>query len=329
MKRCVLVRHLFTLALFIAVVCASPSSASAPIPDGYTTLSLLQGWYNNTQAWYIATATNDIRFAQTQGLTLSPRLTLGLASVPPVYIVTNFQQPPVFSASPTGGPVDYAGLWRVNYITWLPGSSPRPITNALPESIANPRGIPTSGISQTVTNVVVDYPILILGQLGAPAYVIPQLRSVDYRSKTAVLPFFNVYCAAYVTKRPVVIQTLIIDAEYAEVAALLRANFAPGLHMFPNSAAQLTWLFTPYPVPGWMMNPPSQFPITEQCPTALSYANANTQYSPVTNIYFLTRTGASPSSIINNADTVKLLISDGRLIATPITTVNGAVIVPK
>jgi len=329
MNRFRFVCRVLSLALLIAIACASSSSASAPIPDGYTTVSLLQGWYSNTQAWYMATTTNDIRFAQTQGLTLSPRLTLALASVPPIYIVTNFQQQPIFSASPTGGPINYAGLWRVNYITWLPGFSPRPITNALPASMINPNGIPLTGISQSVSDVVVDYPILILGQLGGPVYTIPQAKSVDYRAHTAVLPFFNVYCADFITKKPTVFRSLILDIEYAPVAALLKANFAPGLSVYPNPGAQLTYMFTPYPVPGWVMNPPSQYPITEQCPTSLSYLNLNTQFSPVTNVYFLDRTGASQSSIINNTNTVELLITQGKLIATPITTINGAVINPK
>lgn len=326
MRRCMIGRYAIAVALLLALATTSPLNAAAPIPDGFTTVQLFQGVYNNTPAWYFATTTNDIRVAETQGLTLSPRLTLALNNVPLVYIVTNFQQGPVFSASPTGGPIDYAGVWRVSYITWLPGTSPRPITNALPASVVNPGGIPTSGINQSLTGIVVDYPILILGSLGNPAYKIPQLVSVDYGAKTAVLPFFNIYCTDFITKRVSVAKSVFTDAEYAPVAAAVKANFAPGLHVIPNSAAQITWLFTPYPFPGWAMNPPSQWPIAEQCPTALSAANTNPQYSPISNIYFLDRTGASPSAVFTNPTVVEMCVASGMLTQTPVTTVNGAII---
>lgn len=326
MKHCTFPRLMLVALLLLATLCASPSIAVAPNPDGYTTVSLRQGWWNNEPTWYIGTATNDIRFAQTQGLVLAPKLTQALGNAAPIYIVTNFQQPYVFSASPTGGPINYSGLWRVVYITWLAGSTPRPITNALPESGLNPNGIPVSGISQVVTDIVLDYPILVIGQLGCPLYTIPQLVSLNYTTKTAVLPFFNAYCANVITRRVSVVRTLITDVEYAPVAALVGANFAPGLNLLPNPGVQLTWMFTPYPVPGWQMSPPSQYPIIWACPTSFDWRNANYAYSPVSNVYFLTRITASPSSVINNAQTVMMLVANGALVQTPITTVNGGVI---
>lgn len=320
----------FVLAVLMALLCVSHSTAVVPKPDGFTTVNLAQGWYADQLAWYIGTTTNDIRFAQTGGLTLAPKL---LSAIPAVarniYIVQNFQQGPVFSASPAVLASLYTGLWRVNYVKWTT-ATPRPITNSDPASIANPTGLPVVGATITPTNVVLDFPILIIGGLGLaqPTYTIPQLQSFDKFSKTAVLPFFNAFCQDFITKRVTVRPALITESSNIAIAPLLGANFTPTLALMSAGDSMNAWLMNPI----LQTNPPSQLPVLESCPSDLSWRNANFAYSPICKGHLLFRTSPDPSpessSIFNNPTTVNQLITSGALAQVGTTTLNVQLI-PK
>jgi hypothetical protein len=329
MKRC---STLVLLAVLLTLACLSPAAAVLPKPDGYTTVNLAQGWFDNQLVWYFGSTTNNIRFAQTGGLTLAPKLFSAIAdgAAPAVYIVKNFQQGPVFSGSPSDPTTTYTGLWQVYYITWTTGT-PRPITNSDPYDVAlNPYGRPTVGATTVAQSIVVDYPILIAGTLGiaAPTFRIPQLISFNAKAKTAVLPYFKAFCQNYVTKKASIVNALITEASDPNVAVLIGANNALLLETalgIPDT--QEAWLFNPpgFPPPS-PPSPPSQLPIIEWCPTALSYRNGNFFYSPVMRSTLLIRNGASPTSIINNPTTVKMLIANTKLTTLGLVALNVHVI---
>jgi hypothetical protein len=309
------------LAVLLTLACLSPAAAVVPKPDGYTTVNLAQGWFDNQLVWYIGTNTNNIRFAQIGGLTLAPKLFSAIAdgAAQPIYIVLNYQQGPVFSGSPSDISTSYSGLWRVHYLTWTTGTK-RPITNSDPATGLNPYGIPASGITDVTTDIVVDYPILIVGQLGlaAPTFKIPQLVSFNAKLKTAVLPYFKAFCQNYITKKVSIVNALITESSDADVAALIGANYSLLLETgvdIPDT--QDAWLFYPFGT-----SPPSQLPILEYCPTALSWRNSNFGYSPVMRGHLLLRTGASPASIINNPTTVGMLIGNFKLTEVGFTALN-------
>ena len=304
------------LTALLVLALGSSSTAVLPKPDGTWPVNLAQGWFDDQLTWYIGTATSDIRFAQTGGMTLAPKLFSAIAdgAAPDVFIVRNFQQGPVFSGSPSDPTTTYTGLWHVNYITWTTGI-PRPITNTI---IDDPHGIPSTGITNVAQPIVVDYPILIVGPLGMawpalpPTFKIPQLISFNAKTnpKTAVLPYFKAFYQDYITKKPSMVKALITEASDPNVAVLIGANNALLLETalgIPDT--QEAWLFNPpgFPPPS-PPSPPSQLPILEWCPTALSYRNSNVDYSPVMRGTLLIRTGASPSSIINNPITLKMLL---------------------
>ena len=75
MRRYSTVIHLIALAAMLALLCAGPSLAVVPKPDGNVTVPLSQGWAHNQLVWFVGTTTNDIRTAQTQNLILAGKLT--------------------------------------------------------------------------------------------------------------------------------------------------------------------------------------------------------------------------------------------------------------
>jgi len=319
------------LTAFLVLALGSPSTAVLPKPDGPpATVNLAQGWFKNQLTWYIGTATNNIQFAQGGGMTLASKLfsTIADGAAQPVYIVKNFQQGPVFSGSPSDPTTTYTGLWQVHYITWTTPSLARPITNV---TVGDPHGIPTTGIRDDPMPIVVDYPILIVGPLGiaAPTFRIPQLISFNAKAKTADLPKFKAFCQDYITKRVFMVYALITEASDPNVAALIGANNALLLETDVSiHDTQEAWLFNPpgFPPPS-PPSPPSQLPILEWGPTELSWQNINSYYSPVMRSTLLIRTiGVSPSSIINNPVTVKMLIGTDKLTTLGLVALNVHVI---
>jgi hypothetical protein len=308
--------YVFALAAVLAIACVSPTIAVVPKPDGYTTVKLAQGWYADQLVWYIGTATSDPRLAQTGGLTLASKLRSAIdAGAPDIYIVLNFQQGPVFSIVPTGLSNDYSGLWRVHYVTWTTGVR-RPITNSDPyDAVTNPYGVPTTGATVVETDIIVDYPILIVGGLGRaqPTYKIGQLVSFNATAKTAVLPYFNAFFPDMISKKVYTIPCLITDSSNVYIAPMIKANFAHGLYDVDDSNTMAAWIFDFLA----QVQPPGQLPILDQRPTALSWRNANRAYSPVARGHLLLRATASRSAIINNPTTIGVLIGTGAITQEP------------
>jgi hypothetical protein len=312
MKRC---STFVLLAVLLTLACLSPAAAVVPKPDGYTTVKMAQGWCDDQLVWYIGTATNDIRFAQTGGLTLAPKLlSATLGGAPDIYIVRNFSQGPIFTIVPTGLSNAYSGLWRVSYITWDVGVERRPITNSDPATILNPYGIPATGVTVVQTDIIVDYPILIVGPLGyVPIYKIPQLSNLNAYAKTATLPYFNAFFTNMITKKVCTVPCLITDSSNVYIAPMIGANFAHGLYSVDSANTMASWLFDFLT----QVQPPGQLPNMEQRPTALGAYNLNYAYSPVARGRLVLRTGASPAAIINNPTTMGVLLGTGALTLEP------------
>jgi hypothetical protein len=218
-------RYVCFLALSAALIllCTSPSLAMFPgrdfgtnpfpgscqgfnnrVGDGLVWVQLQRGWALGVQAWYACFATNNLRMAQTQSvtlvpycngptylppsltgfeqsLTLSPKLTSAIGNgAQPMYVVTNFNNNgPVFSTSPlTTAP--YTGLWEVVYVTWLPGVTPWVITDTTAPAGSAP-GLPIAGVQATFSSqapgtppspfavaTVLDCPIFAVGVISNP-----------------------------------------------------------------------------------------------------------------------------------------------------------------
>lgn len=296
-----------------------------PKPTADSGVFVRLGWYNTTQAWFICTATNNIAYTENlnmQGgeLTLAPKLSSALVpKVPggdiaarPVYMVTNFQNPPVFSAVP--GQALYSALWQVFNVTWKRGVKPRPITSADPASPSNPTGLPDSTQANIVaTQVVLDCPILVLGLLTQPfptngsGYIIPQGGVGDPYLKVVFLPFWAVYCEDPVTKRVNQVIVRITDVGDPALASVLGANYAPGLLNLPDSDTTDFYVMRePKPL--------TQLPVVGECPAhrGLSDFNYNYNYSPVMK-YTILKRNIPPYALVKSADYLRFLLSNGGL----------------
>lgn len=329
-------KHNTFIATILVLVCCVTSATAInglepipvfPEPYGYGGNLVSMGWYDSTQAWFICTATNNIRYTRGLGfgqdfLVLAPKLSSALVPrVPggdiaarPLYLVTNFQNPPVFSAAP-GQPL-YSALWQVFTVTWLPGVTPRPICNAEPASPANPGGLPGPGEATIVaTDVVVDCPILALGPLTRPfptngsGYLIPQGSVGIGQTRFIFLPAWEVYCQNPITKRVEVAIAQITDVSDPALASVLGANLAPGLLNLPDEDTSDFFVMRG-------PKPPSQRPLVSDCPNFPSALygrqNINYDYSPVMR-YIILRRDLPPSALVSSLRTLQFLISIGCL----------------
>ncbi len=318
-------RYGFAVLTLALILCASAAFAIFPgqtfglysgLGDGYLAVQLQQGWAHGQPAWYSCFATNDIRWAQTQNITLAPKLRSAANDGSlPMYVITNFSQGPVFSRSPVVGP--YSGIWTVTYITWRPGVTPWVITNASAPSGAPP-GLPSATQAlYTLTNpvappvsvinpTVLDCPIFAIGQISNPwrlpnmfappyRYRIPQATYVNTYTRQLTVPFWNVYCDDPITRRIMTSRVIIPDVSDPALSRLIGANYAPEL-MFVNvndrqSFFAVNWAQDYDPRPG--IQPvkvlTNQFPVLEDCPTSCTWRNTNYGYSPVDTFVLLQR----------------------------------------
>ena len=280
-------RHgLLLAAITISLIVASlgPCLAVYPIPDGYVTLGMNQGWYDNVVAWFICTDTNSIRFAMLD-LTLAPKLSNTLVPNPdptarPVYLATNFAPlVPVFSAAP--GDMEYSGIWQVFFVTWKSGFA-RPITNAEPASMSNPHGIPDATEADVVeTETVLDCSIVALHRLGGPFlpkpepfYRIRQAITHSPRYKTITLPTWYAFAQDPTTRRVTVREVIIPDVSDQTLANLLGANLAPGLLNVPEASTPRMYVYDdPKPL--------TQVIVYPDTPTGIGVRNTNFEYDPI------------------------------------------------
>jgi hypothetical protein len=261
------------------------------------------------------------------GITYAPRLTQALQGIPVMYVVTNYNQGPVFSAAPAD-PVtgdSYAGVWKVVYITFKPEAVTRPVTNAhdyVP--IINPTGLPPitdadyDPADSDEATIVMDCPIVALGPLGGPwypaapgTYRIPQGRVMfDYAyTKILWLPYWLVDCTDPVTHHVSVRRVIVPDVyepetipEAERLIPRIGANPAPGLATIPP-AAQRLFYFMNDPKP-WSQSPVmSSFPNHPGEPWRNEYKN----YSPLA-IYTVLNRHIPYYSVIKNLSYLETLL---------------------
>ena len=303
---------LLVVSAIVFALATSPAQAVFPVRDGTVTLPMYQGWYSGYPAWYLATDTNDIRWAMTQHLTLARKLSSAFfgAGAAAMFYVTNpvMSQGPVFETMP--GNALYSGIWRVRAVTWNPGYTRVPLT-----SIGQILALQAGGqLTWVDTFTRVDYPIVAVGPLGGswlakpwpPFYRIPQGITHNPYAKTITLPYWNVFCDDPITRRVSTQRVIIPDAGDAALASALGANLAPQLMNYPFADTQRMWVMrTP--------KPPSQLPVIEDCPSSLSWMNRNANYSPVMRYTWLGR-NIPPWVVVNNDTFLQMLIGSGGLV---------------
>lgn len=320
---------LIVFSLLLVFVCAGASFAIFPghysqKGDGTVQVNLKQGWWSGAPAWYSCFATNNVATAQTQGLTLSTLLSNAATTVaaPTVYMVTNFNQGPVFSASPVPAVNTYTGLWTVSYITWNAGVTRVPITDAA--------ALPV-GITVTPTTIVVDCPIFAIGPIGNPwgrttsttspyIYRIRQGRSVNTYTKQLTIPFWYAYCQNPTTRRISARRVIIPDASYAALATLIGANFATNLgQLVLAGRGQMVVIDWNQIVAGAVVPlPVNQYPVLANCPSSTDWRNINRSYSPAMSFSLLDRNLAliTPGVLFNNLPFIQQQFTAGALTDT-------------
>ncbi len=317
--------RLLLVAMGFIVLCASPSMAIFPKPDYYELYTLRQGYYDDQQAWFISTTTNSIGLASSTFWSqlwnpffeyppvLSGQLTSALDSTPktarPVYLVTNFNQGPVFDTAP--GMPDYSGLWQIYLVTWKT-DAPRIIKNTQPFSELNPYALPCLTEAEIVeTDIVVDLPLMAIGEIGGPwqsapsgGYRIKQALDYDPASiqKWILLPHYYVFANDSITKQKLMVDVLITDSDNEDIANLLGANYAPRLSQMPDSDVRAFWAFN-------QPSPPGQQPVVQESPTG-GRLNSNPDYSPVMDLTYLDR-NIPGYVVVNNRFLVEKLIPGG------------------
>ncbi len=258
------------------------------------------------------------RFLQKFGITLTfppdintfppvnpvPKLASALrGGAPVVYLVTNFQQGPIFTTRP--GNSDYSGLWHVVFLTWVPGSIPRPIIDA--------NDLPAE-VTQEDSEVVVNWPTMAIGPLGGPwplapagGYRIGQVQDYDLYSKIIKLPAWATFSRDPIHRTIVQVETLITDVSDPTLAEIIQANYAPALDDVPASDTQKIWIFDWTQLPA---QPPAQLPVMQHIPTpplnsisGYEY-NTNRDYSPTMQIELLRRIGLPPR-VYNNPEFIE------------------------
>lgn len=364
-------RSSFLVLTLLLALCASSSLAIFPGPqigaitpqtvgDGTVQIQLLHGWGAGNAVWYSCFATNDIRTAQTQNLTLSANLTIAVANF--MYVVTNFNnQGPSFLFPPPS--LNYTGIWAVQYIMWRPGVIPWVITNpeapmgsapGLPNGtqayysmtpnppnplpapqILLPHGLPFAPTGFTI----LDCPIFAVGNLNNPwgsggVYRIPQGRYVNTYTKQLTIPFWYVYCRNDVTRAIEVHRIIMPDVGDFGLARLIGANYAPLLNAPPpnerNSLFVFNWAQDIDPGPGIRLLKVlvNQYPVRSECPRPCGPGNLNRDYTPLATFLLINKINPNLTEVLfNNEEFILQQIGTGGLaFAAPRFIVNAPVL---
>ncbi len=331
---------LMALLLLVMSTAAIAQSKPRPAPLSYYAFRLFLGWYGGQQAWYVFFGSNDIKYANEFGhqsdlyylvhteFTLYPKLKSALAGgAPPVYLVTNYQQGPLFTAIP--GQADYSSLWHVNLVTWKPGVTPRPIIDAA--DLPGPQEVDIVPI-----DVVLDLPIMATGGLGGPwlpappdRYRIKQALYVQLQvftgEKVIILPGWPAYAQDEITRRIVVQHLVITDTADQSLAMHLGANYAPALDAVDDDNTQRVWYWRRNTIPP---PTPTQYLVLEHTvvfnqlgyywwrygKTSAGAVNVNFDVSPVMDLQPVVR-GTIPAYVTVSSPTVaQMLLSNGGLL---------------
>jgi hypothetical protein len=324
----------FLVLTLILVLCTSAAFAIFPgqkyglnsaVGDGYVDIQLKHGWSQGTHAWYHCFATDNIKWAQSENITLATQLSSAslAAGTSTMFVFTNFNnQGPAFTGTPLNGV--YSGIWVVFYVTWNPGVTPWVVTDPLAPAGSAP-GLPTAGVQATFSlsvpwgPAILDCSIFAVGplsnpwkrpsSLAPPFYRIPQGKSVNTNTRMLTIPYWNVYCDDPITNKIMVKKVVIPDAHPASLANLIGANVAPVLLAFPSSDRQLFQVMNfaqdsdpvlpgiqPYKVRI------DQYPVLNDCPNYNSWRNTNQDYSPVTQFTLLNRNSLQAVETLYNND---------------------------
>lgn len=244
---------------------AARKGLRARVGQGLVVVKMNMGWYAGQQAWFITWDSNKLERCNMDLFRMVvpspvPKLSSAIGGgAAPLYVVTNFNQGPVFSTRPDLD--DYSGLWQVFYITWNKGVTPRPIN-----SVDNLPGEDEAAIQET--DIVKNCPIMAIGPLNGcnwtPApegtYRIKQGLWVDVKTKTIVLPSWATFTQDPITRTIYQTEVLITDSNDPQIAELLECNLAPAMSQIDPADTQRLWIFD------WMnppFSPPGQLPIME------------------------------------------------------------------
>ena len=323
MKYCRLLLLIAVIALLSATACL----AVYPKPDGCASLPFYQGYVGDNLAWYIRTDTSSFRLAQSEEMTYSPKLVSAWGVAAPVYIVQNpaITAKVIFSAQP--GDPTYSGIWTVVYVKWT-----NLLARVVLKSQAQILAAQLAGdltITPSDPRIVVDYPIVALGQLGAPPpqnggdrYIIPQVIEIDPARKKITLPTFDVNCSDGVSKYHFIKKMIIPDVGDPALADLLGANLAPGLFAIDELNEQAFWVRRG-------PKPPSELPIVEFCPNQFGAFNREYAYSPVMR-YVILHSNIPPATTVATKLFLQLLLGNGGLVVVQDNQrINAPILPPK
>jgi hypothetical protein len=170
---------LVTISILLALAAATTPFAQYPPPDGSVVLPMGMGWFDDTPAWFVSTATTNI----------------STAAAPPVFVTINsiVPQGPVFSTAPRAySPYRYSGVWHVVYVAYNGLAARVPLTSE--QQIA---GMASAGtLSLRRTDTTVQYPIVVVGLLDDPLYAAPDVLSIDLVRAQVELPYRQYTLAA-------------------------------------------------------------------------------------------------------------------------------------
>ncbi len=167
-----------SISVLLALAATTASFAQYPPPGQTVVLPMGAGWFDDTQVWFVSAAAADI----------DP------AAAAPVYVTVNPTEPqgPVFSTAPGPAPYwapPYSSVWRVVQVAWSPWATRIPLTSE--QQITN---MAADGmLSLRETGATVRYPIVVVGLLGDPLYVAPEVLGVDFVRARVELPAWRVY----------------------------------------------------------------------------------------------------------------------------------------
>jgi|GEM_PF-2674381 len=158
-------RYSLVASISVLLTLAALTSFASPGPGGTITLPMSRGWFDDALAWFVS---DDMSPA------LPPSASIG---APPVYILTNAPQGPVFSTAPglPPRPPYYSGVWHVVYAVWNPQATRLVLTSQ--QQVLT---MADSGAMTLIdTGIAIRYPIFVIGPLDVPMYVAPVVVGVD------------------------------------------------------------------------------------------------------------------------------------------------------
>src|SRR5262249_1344298 len=152
--------HSLNQVAILAALLVIPLTANAAPSK---TFPLVTGFSDGQRIFLIATDVSDPATAAQSNVNLVPRLTnlIGANATSDVYQITNFDQPTVFTATPSPlGPnntnASYTPFWRVKLVAWQSGATPRTLRSESEILSAQAAG----QVTIQTTSIVIDCPVV-------------------------------------------------------------------------------------------------------------------------------------------------------------------------